>query len=184
VGRDSFYAVSRFINKSISSPCSLRLSAKSCTQSRLPRSPFRFTRNFTKKVTAPKNDGTAATEQRNRTWTYNALGQVLTAKDPLNKTTTTYDSITATLGGPGGKGRITRISDATGRVDYVYNLSGRLTSKTTVLTGATNPNDVVSYAYNASGQMTAMTTPSGQTLTYVYGAPTSSNPGKVTGIQV
>jgi RHS repeat-associated protein len=97
---------------------------------------------------------------------------------------TTYDSITATLGGPGGKGRITRISDATGRVDYVYNLNGRLTSKTTVLTGATNPNDVVTYSYNASGQMTAMTTPSGQTLTYVYGAPTSGNPGKVTGIQV
>jgi RHS repeat-associated protein len=98
--------------------------------------------------------------------------------------TTTYDSITATLGGPGGKGRVTRISDATGRVDYVYNLNGRLTSKTTVLTGATNPNDLVSYSYNAAGQLTTMTTPSGQTLTYVYGAPASGNPGKVTGIQL
>jgi RHS repeat-associated protein len=97
---------------------------------------------------------------------------------------TTYDSITATLGGSGGKGRISRISDATGRVDYVYNLNGRLISKTNVLTGATNPNDVVTYSYNASGQLTTMTTPSGQTITYVYGAPTSSNPGKVTGIQL
>jgi RHS repeat-associated protein len=97
---------------------------------------------------------------------------------------TTYDSITATLGGPGGKGRVSRISDASGRVDYVYNLNGRLTSKTTVLTGATNPNDVVTYAYNASGQLTTMTTPSGQTITYIYGAPSSSNPGKVTGIQL
>jgi RHS repeat-associated protein len=103
---------------------------------------------------------------------------------PEQTHTYTYDSITATLGGPGGKGRVSRISDATGRVDYVYNLNGRLTSKTTVLTGASNPNRVLTYTYNASGQMTAMTTPSGQTVSYVYGAPTSGNPGKVTGIQL
>jgi RHS repeat-associated protein len=98
--------------------------------------------------------------------------------------TTTYDSITATLGGPGGKGRVSRMSDAAGRVDYVYDLNGRITSKAQVTTGTTNTTKTVTYSYNASGQMTAMTTPSGQTLTYVYGAPTSGNPGKVTGIQV
>jgi RHS repeat-associated protein len=98
--------------------------------------------------------------------------------------TTTYDSITATLGGPGGKGRVSRVSDAAGRVDYVYDLNGRITSKAQVTTGTTNTTKTVTTSYNASGQMTAMTTPSGQTLTYVYGAPTSGNPGKVTGIQL
>ena len=96
----------------------------------------------------------------------------------------TYDSITATLGGPGGKGRMTRVTDATGRVDYVYNVNGRLTSKTAVLTGSTNPNDALTYAYNAAGQLTTMTTPSGQTITYSYGAASSNSPGKVTGIQL
>jgi RHS repeat-associated protein len=97
---------------------------------------------------------------------------------------TTYDSITATLGGPGGKGRVSRVSDAAGRVDYVYDLNGRITSKAQVTTGTTNTTKTVTYSYNASGQMTAMTTPSGQTITYVYGAPTSGNPGKITGIQL
>ena len=32
----------------------------------------------------------------------------------------TYDTITATLGGTGGKGRLSRITDAAGRLDYVY----------------------------------------------------------------
>jgi RHS repeat-associated protein len=98
--------------------------------------------------------------------------------------TTTYDSITATLGGPGGKGRVSRVSDAAGRVDYVYDLNGRITSKAQVTTGTTNTTKTFTYSYNASGQLITMTTPSGQTLTYVYGAPTSGNPGKVTGIQL
>ena len=42
-----------------------------------------------KDVTAPKNDGSSATELRSWKWTYNALGQVLTAKDPLNNATNT-----------------------------------------------------------------------------------------------
>jgi RHS repeat-associated protein len=103
---------------------------------------------------------------------------------PEETHTSTYDSITATLGGPGGKGRLSRIADATGRIDYVYDVNGRITSKTNVLTGATNPNRVVTYQYNANGQLKAMTTPSGQTIAYTYGAPSSANPGKVTAIMV
>jgi RHS repeat-associated protein len=98
--------------------------------------------------------------------------------------TYTYDSITATLGGPGGKGRISRVADAAGRVDYVYDLFGRITSKTNVLTGATNPNRVVTYEYNANGQLRSTTYPSGNTIAFTYGAPTSINPGKVIGIML
>jgi RHS repeat-associated protein len=88
------------------------------------------------------------------------------------------------LGGAGGKGRISRIADATGRIDYVYDKNGRITSKTQVVTGATNPNRVITYSYNAFGQMNSMTTPSGQTINYSYGAPTSSNPGKLIAMQL
>ncbi len=98
--------------------------------------------------------------------------------------TYTYDSITATLGGPGGKGRISRIADAAGRVDYVYDLFGRITSKTQVTTGTTNPNRVVTYQYSANGQLRSMSYPSGQTIAYTYGAPSSINPGKVIGIML
>jgi RHS repeat-associated protein len=34
--------------------------------------------------------------------------------------------------------------------------------------------------YSTNGQLRSMTTPSGQTIAYAYGAPTSSNPGKIT----
>jgi RHS repeat-associated protein len=98
--------------------------------------------------------------------------------------TYTYDSITATLGGPGGKGRVSRIADAAGRVDYVYDLNGRITSKTQVTTGATNPNRVTTYQYSANGQLRSMSTPSGQTIAYQYGSATSTNPGKIVALMV
>ncbi len=96
----------------------------------------------------------------------------------------TYDSITATLGGPGGKGRLSRVSDAGGRIDYVYDKNGRITSKAQVTTGATNATKTVTYSYNAFGQLSQMTTPSGQTITYVYGPATSNQPGKLVQIQL
>jgi RHS repeat-associated protein len=52
------------------------------------------------------------------------------------------------------------------------------------VTGTTNPNRVITYTYNAFGQLASMTTPSGQTINYTYGAPTSSNPGKVIAMQL
>jgi RHS repeat-associated protein len=94
----------------------------------------------------------------------------------------TYDSITATLGGAGGKGRISRIADASGTTDYVYDKNGRITSKTQTTTGATNPNRVITYQYSHNGQLRSMTTPSGQTIAYTYGAPNSTNPGKIVAI--
>jgi RHS repeat-associated protein len=112
------------------------------------------------------------------------FGTIAGTVTPEETHTYTYDSITATLGGPGGKGRISRVADGTGRIDYVYDKNGRITSKTQVVTGATNPNRVITYTYNAAGQQTAMTTPSGQTINYSYGAPSSSNPGKLIGMQL
>jgi RHS repeat-associated protein len=103
--------------------------------------------------------------------------------------TYTYDSITTTLGGAGGKGRISRIADASGTTDYVYDKNGRITSKTQTTTGATNPNRVVTYEYNPNGQLKSMSYPSGQTIAYQYAGPqtpssTIDPPGKLIGIQV
>jgi RHS repeat-associated protein len=118
------------------------------------------------------------------------FGTIAGTVTPEETHTYTYDSITATLGGPGGKGRISRIADGTGRIDYVYDKNGRITSKTQVVTGAAgspaviNPNRVITYAYNAFGQLASSTTPSGQTINYSYGAPSSSNPGKLIGMNL
>jgi RHS repeat-associated protein len=112
------------------------------------------------------------------------FGTIAGTVTPEETHTYTYDSITASLGGPGGKGRLSRIADAAGRVDYVYDLFGRITSKTNVLTGATNPNRVVTYAYNTNGQLRSTTYPSGNTIAYTYGSPSSINPGKIIGIML
>ncbi len=112
------------------------------------------------------------------------FGTIAGTVTPEETHTYTYDAITATLGGVGGKGRVSRIADAAGRVDYVYDLNGRITSKTNVLTGATNPNRAITYQYNPNGQLRSMTYPSGQTIAYAYGAPTSTNPGKITTIML
>jgi YD repeat-containing protein len=112
------------------------------------------------------------------------FGTIAGTVAPEETHTYTYDSITASLGGPGGKGRLSRIADAAGRVDYVYDKNGRITSKTQVTIGATNPNRVITYAYNTNGQLRSTTYPSGNTIAYTYGSPSSINPGKVIGIQL
>jgi RHS repeat-associated protein len=98
----------------------------------------------------------------------------------------TYD---AAAGGAGAKGRITKIADNAGTTDYTYDANGRvLTKKHTLASansgGATNLAKSITYAYNSAGQLVSTTTPSGQLIAYSYGAPTSTSPGKVTGISV
>ena len=97
----------------------------------------------------------------------------------------TYDSITATLGGAGGKGRLSQISDAAGIINYVYDKNGRVISKSQSVSGTPkppNPIRAVTYAYNASGQLIALSLPSGNTLAYSYGAANSLAPGKLIAI--
>jgi len=43
---------------------------------------------------------------------------------------------------------------------------------------------VVTYGYNSAGQLSTLVTPSGQTITYVYGSAVSSAPGKLVGIKL
>jgi RHS repeat-associated protein len=43
---------------------------------------------------------------------------------------------------------------------------------------------VITYAYNTNGQLRSTTYPSGNTIAYTYGSPSSINPGKIIGIQL
>jgi YD repeat-containing protein len=147
---------------------------------------------LTRKVTAPKNDGSGITEARTWTYTYNALGQVLTAKDPLNKTTTTvYYAATDTAVPPlftkgdvqtitnavghvvtmnqyDKNGRLLRMTDANGLITAMtYHPRGWLTSRA-VNNGATT--ETTSYIYDNVGQLTRVTMPDASTLFYAYDA--------------
>jgi RHS repeat-associated protein len=83
-----------------------------------------------------------------------------------------YDGIV--IPGQGGVvdlGRLFRISDGGGRIDYRYDMNGRVTSKTQTVNGADNPTQTVTYRYNSAGQLESMVTPSGQTISYGYDNP-------------
>lgn len=116
-----------------------------------------------------------------RTWsyTYNAVGQTLTATDPLgNVTSYAYDNqgnlttITDALGKVttlsmyDANGRAGRIVDANGMTtDLTYNLRGWLTSKTVTAAGI---HEVTNYDYDSIGQMIKMTLPDGSSINYNY----------------
>ncbi len=151
---------------------------------------MKITRRLPPITDAPKNDGTAATELRTWTWTYNPLGQVLTSKDPLNKTTTTaYYAATdasvppkftmgdaqtvtnavghiVTFNEYDRNGRLLKMTDANGLVTTMsYHPRGWLTSRA-VNNGATL--ETTTYTYDNVGQLTRVTMPDGSTLNYAY----------------
>jgi YD repeat-containing protein len=120
-----------------------------------------------------------------RTWTYtyNAVGQVLTATGPrtdvLDRTTYAYDTqgnlitITnaaghlTTLSNYDANGRAGRITDPNGiTTDMSYSARGWLTSR--VVSGAGGGAETTSYDYDGVGQMTKATMPDGSTIFYTY----------------
>jgi YD repeat-containing protein len=119
-----------------------------------------------------------------RTWsyTYNTVGQVLTATGPrtdvVDKTTYTYDSsgnlstITnavgqvTTLSNYDANGRVGLITDANGATTALtYSPRGWLTSKT-VTSGGTV--ETTTYGYDGVGQLTLVTLPNASTVSYTY----------------
>jgi YD repeat-containing protein len=119
-----------------------------------------------------------------RTWsyTYNSVGQVLTAAGPrtdvADKTTYTYDTsgnlsmITnavgqiTTLSNYDANGRAGLITDANGATTALtYSPRGWLTGKT-VTSGGTV--ETTTYAYDGVGQLTLVTLPDTSTVSYTY----------------
>jgi YD repeat-containing protein len=125
-------------------------------------------------------NATLAGTPRTWTYTYSALGQLLTVKGPrtdVNDTTTyTYDeqgnlsTVTnaaghlTTLSNYDAHGRAGRVTDPNGLVtDFSFTVRGWLSSSTM---GSTT----TSYTYDYAGQLTGVTLPGGATLSYTYDA--------------
>ncbi len=119
-----------------------------------------------------------------RTWsyTYNSVGQILTATGPrtdvVDKTTYSYDTsgnlstITnavgqvTTLSNYDANGRVGLITDANGATTALtYSPRGWLTGKT-VTSGGTV--ETTTYGYDGVGQLTLVTLPNASTVSYTY----------------
>jgi RHS repeat-associated protein len=95
--------------------------------------------------------------------TYDNAGRLLTKHYPAStgeNITITYDS---TSGGNYGVGRVTEIDDASGSIQYTYNVLGQATQekKTTASIVYT-----IGYAYDLDGNVTQITYPSGRTVSF------------------
>jgi len=137
-----------------------------------------------KSVTSPDTGTT--------TKTYDLAGNVLTTTDGRGaKTTYAYDALnrrtSATFAdgsttywqydqGANGKGRLTRILDATGSTSYTYDAVGHLTGKQQVVgVGVLN----TLYGYDYAGRLSQITYPSGKRVGYAY-----DGAGRISGITV
>lgn len=126
------------------------------------------------------------------TFAHNAAGNVVSRTDARGETATTgYDALGRATGiaysdanlnvenvydatqdvcGTGetyGIGRLTRMTDGTGRTQYCYDRFGRLVRKVQTTGGQTY---AVRYAYDVAGRRTSMTYPSGMVVGYGYDA--------------
>lgn len=116
---------------------------------------------------------------RKWSYTYNSVGQVLTAADPLgNVTTYVYGSQgnlasvtnaagqTTTLSNYNAHGHVGRITDPNGvSTDLAYAPRGWLLSKTVTAPGIS---EATAYSYDSVGQLTQVTLPDGSTIAYTY----------------
>ncbi|MBI1771446.1 MAG: RHS repeat protein [Burkholderiales bacterium] len=119
-----------------------------------------------------------------RTWTYtyNAVGQVLTATGPrtdiVDKTTNTYDTRGNLTSITNAVGHVTTMSnyDANGRVGQITDPNGLVTTLTytergwlsKLVSAGEGITQTTSYEYDGVGQMTRVTLPDNSSLTYTY----------------
>ncbi|MGZ8288350.1 MAG: RHS repeat-associated core domain-containing protein [Telluria sp.] len=92
-------------------------------------------------------------------YTWDLANRLLTRQAGAVTESFTYDQ------GTYGKGRLTRIDDASGNTQYVYNAAGDLTNlNTTIGTSVFS----MSWGYLANGRLNTILYPGAITLTYVY----------------
>jgi YD repeat-containing protein len=146
-----------------------RLPVKIAEPNRLTTFVYDASGNLLTKSIQATNDATGAQGvsapavgvARTWTYTYNTVGQVLTATGPrtdvVDRTTYTYDA----------HGRAGRITDPNGiTTDMSYSARGWLTSR--VVSGAGGGAETTSYDYDGIGQMTKATLPDGSAIFYTY----------------
>ncbi|PTT89689.1 hypothetical protein DBR42_07395 [Pelomonas sp. HMWF004] len=93
------------------------------------------------------------------TYTWDALGRLKSRMSSGVTEAFAYDQ------GTNGKGRLTRLSDASGDTYLTYLADGQLATKTAIVAGQTF---VTSYSYDGDGRLTGMSYPSGLALSYGY----------------
>jgi RHS repeat-associated protein len=99
--------------------------------------------------------------------TYDNAGRLLTREYPAatgENITNTWDAI---AGGNKGRGRLTRIEDQSGSVEWIYDTLGRAVQEKKVNGTTTYTLD---YAYDADGNVTQITYPSGRIVNYARDA--------------
>ncbi len=95
--------------------------------------------------------------------TYDNAGRLLAKQYPAapsENVTYTWDD---TANGNKGRGRVTRIQDATGSIEWSFNALGQVTQERKVTGAAVY---VVGYAYDLDGNVIRMTYPSGRVVDY------------------
>ncbi|MCH7345364.1 DUF6531 domain-containing protein [Pelomonas sp. CA6] len=93
------------------------------------------------------------------TYTWDALDRLKTRTSAGVTETFTYDE------GLFGKGRLTRIDDATGQTRYQFDAAGALLSQTSTIHGV---NYTLQWSYDAAGRLTGLSYPGGVSLGYAY----------------
>jgi RHS repeat-associated protein len=99
--------------------------------------------------------------------TYDAAGRLLTKEFPAatgEKITYTFDSI---AGGNKGRGRLTKVEDQSGSIEWTYDALGRSTREKKITGAGTYTLD---YTYDADGNVTEIVYPSGRIVTYARDA--------------
>lgn len=94
---------------------------------------------------------------------YDALNRLtdISYPDSTLDVSFTYDA------GANGKGRLTRMTDAVGSVDYVYDARGNLISETRTISGTQY---ITAYTYNGADRLNQIIYPSGMVIDYTLDA--------------
>jgi RHS repeat-associated protein len=105
---------------------------------------------------------------------YDNAGRLLTKQYPAataENITYTWD---ATTSGNKGVGRITRVDDASGSVEWFYNVLGQITQETKTTASVVYP---IAYTYDLDGNVTQITYPSGRIVNFAR-----DSVGRITGV--
>jgi RHS repeat-associated protein len=138
---------------------------------------FKFAYDSLQRVTKKENPDRGVT-----TYTYDVSGNIVTesnAKDETKtytydianrKVSTSYDDATLNESyeydnGANAKGKLTKITDASGSMEFAYDVDGNLASKIQTIS---NQRFTTSYTYDEHDRMTSQTYPSGKVIGYVY----------------